>query len=601
MRNIFKQNKYLISSFIISIVLSFIFSLVKIKNLTFVSLSIAANIFLIALIKIIKDKLKIKWNKYEKISIIAIILVLYTFYFISILGRKFIYYWDFYCYYNLQIGAEEFFNINILEGIRNFIGSTWSGEYGTFISFFPEVLFNFSNKTINAYLISTVIVFIPYIIITFSILIKRLIKVLKIKKEKLFFISSLLIFSLFPMIHSTFVYGQPDLFGLAFIYLIIILTIDYDFYKLDYERLFEIGIITFMLLITRRWYIYFILTYYTLYGFTIIILNIKDKKRLKTILKHALSFAVVTGIFFLVTLFPMFKIIITEGYSYDYYLSGGFIGELISQKNHLGYIFLLIIIIGLVYGMINKNYRKYSLILLIQYFFIIILFTRMQNMGLHHSLLLTHIYLYYVYMFLILIVNKKVFVIILLLLQILNFSFGIYNVNSKIFTNVPLQTPKQKDYKELTKVGKWLNEKLKDNNAYMITHNNMYNPDKLRNLYVPDNTIKKHLPYGSAIEGVHLFPIELFEAKYIITTNPFENVSIENKYNKIFLELVNQNKFKKIKEFDMKNGYKILVYERIEPCTKEEAEKYLNELEDLSKKYPKLYKEVIEKYIKENL
>jgi hypothetical protein len=240
MRNIFKQNKYLISSFIISIVLSFIFSLVKIKNLTFVSLSIAANIFLIALIKIIKDKLKIKWNKYEKISIIAIILVLYTFYFISILGRKFIYYWDFSCYYNLQIGAEEFFNINILEGIRNFIGSTWSGEYGTFISFFPEVLFNFSNKTINAYLISTVIVFIPYIIITFSILIKKLIKVLKIKKEKLFFISSLLIFSLFPMIHSTFVYGQPDLFGLAFIYLIIILTIDYDFYKLDYERLFEI-------------------------------------------------------------------------------------------------------------------------------------------------------------------------------------------------------------------------------------------------------------------------------------------------------------------------------------------------------------------------
>ena len=601
MKKIFKNNKCLTISFITTILIGLICSIIKINNLSFVFFSLSANIFVITLIRMIMKILKIKWSKTEKIILIVSILVLYIFYFISILGRKFIYYWDFSCYYNLQIEAEKLFNTSLFQGIRGFISSTWSGEYGTFLSFFSEFIFNFSNKTINAYLISSVLVYIPYIIITFGILVKKLIKVLKIKKEQLFFISAVAIFSLFPMLHSTFIYGQPDLFGLTFIYLIIALTIDYDFYNLDYERLFEVGIITFMLLITRRWYMYFIITYYFLYGITIIILNIKDKKRLKTILKHALCYILIVGLFFGLTLFPLFKKIIVENYSYGYYLVNGFKGELISQINHLGYILLLIIIIGIVYGLINKKYRKYSIILIIQYFFIIFLFTRIQNMGLHHSLLLTHIYIYFICIFLLLIINKKILVSLLIIFQILNFGFCIYTTNNKIFSNVPLQTPKQQDYNELIKVGKWLKNKLKNDNAYMITHNNMYNPDKLRNLYSPDNTIKDHLPYGSAIEGVHLFPIQLFEAKYIITTDPFENVSIENKYNKVFLELVDENKFKKVKEFDMKNGYKIIIYERIESCTKEEAQKYLNELEDLSKEYPKLYKDVIEKYIKENL
>jgi len=220
MKKIFKNNKCFIISFITTILIGLICSILKINNLSFVFFSLSANIFVITLIRMIMKILKIKWSKKDKIILIVSILVLYIFYFINILGRKFIYYWDFSCYYNLQIEAEKLFNTSLFQGIRGFISSTWSGEYGTFLSFFSEFIFSFSSKTINAYLISSVIVYIPYIIITFGILVKELIKVLKIKKEQLFFISAVAIFSLFPMLHSTFIYGQPDLFGLTFIYLI---------------------------------------------------------------------------------------------------------------------------------------------------------------------------------------------------------------------------------------------------------------------------------------------------------------------------------------------------------------------------------------------
>ena len=151
----------------------------------------------------------------------------------------------------------------------------------------------------------------------------------------------------------------------------------------------------------------------------------------------------------------------------------------------------------------------------------------------------------------------------------------------------------------MKKVADWLQDNLnEENTAYMITHNNMYNPDKFRMFYMPDKTIEKYLPYGSAVVGVHKFPIELFTSKYIITTTPFENISIENKYEEVFEELVNENKFSFVKNFDMNNGYQILIYERVKDVDEEEINKYKIILEEESKKYPKLYQKVMEDYLK---
>lgn len=170
-----------------------------------------------------------------------------------------------------------------------------------------------------------------------------------------------------------------------------------------------------------------------------------------------------------------------------------------------------------------------------------------------------------------------------------------------MFTDVKLKVPQQKDYLYIKEVCDWLNDNLGENSrAYMITHNNMYNPDKFRNFYMPDKTISKYLPYGSAILGTHKFPVELFDAKYVITTYPFENVSIENVYNGVFNELVGEGKFKLVKTFDMHNGYSVLIYRRIEKVDYDEVMMYENALEGITKDYSNLYKQVIEVYLNEN-
>ncbi len=111
------------------ILLTLVFSICKINNMIFPFISISLNIFLIIIYKQVKRMLNIDFSKMEKIIIIASIILIYMFYIISIYNRKFIYYWDFSCYYNLQTLTGVSFSNGLIEGIKSFLGSTWSGEY----------------------------------------------------------------------------------------------------------------------------------------------------------------------------------------------------------------------------------------------------------------------------------------------------------------------------------------------------------------------------------------------------------------------------------------------------------------------------------------
>lgn len=601
MKKVLIDNIKLLMAFCILLIIGVVLCLFKIKNVPIVLFSAAANLFLIIIIRAIIKKFKIKWTKKEKIVIISSIVLLLLFYTISVLSRKFLYFWDYACYYDLQIKVEQYFNTGLRAGISSLINSTWSGEYGNFITFFSEFPFAFTNKSIDSYVLSNALVFIPYLIISLSILLKRVIDILDVHKKELMFLIGILTFSLFPIVHASFIFGQPDVLGLVFVFLIISLTLDCDFSNVEYDRMVEIGIITYMLLISRRWYMYFILVYYVCYGITIIILNIKNKKKIRKILKHLLFYIVVIGLLFGTTLFPLFKKIITEGFSYDFYLKGGLLWELGNQINRLGLFHFVIILIGIVYTLVVKKYRKYGINLVIHYFVIVLMFLRIQNMGLHHTLLFVYIYLFFTIMFFEFISNRKIVLVISIIILTTNFFFAMFRVDSKIFTSIQLTASEQGNYDKLIEVGNWLEQELQNENAYMITHNRMYNPDKFRNMFLPDETIKKHLPYGSAVFGVHYFPIQLFEARYVITTTPFDNYSMEEKYNDVFKDLVKNKVFELVKKFDMCNGYTILIYERAKAVTVKEADMYLNVLTDESIKYPYLYRDVIVKYKEDKL
>lgn len=599
-----KENRNWLISYVVLVVFTLFFALIKQNQISFFCISLFINVFLVHIIHLSKNVLKIKWTKKEKIIISIAILFIYLFYFISLISRNFIYYWDYACYYNIQIETIDRFKEGLFSGIRSLVSSTWGGEYGNFLSFIVQAPFSLTTKTPNAYVGSCIFLFSPYIVLSLSILLKKLILILKETKKEIIFGITLLAFILFPLIYSTSIYGQPDLFGLFFAFIIVALTIKYDFKKLEYERLVLLFFTTYMLFICRRWYIYWVISYYAIYGISLIYNTIRDKKNRVKKIQHILSYVTICALIFLVTLFPLLKNIIINDYAnhYVFYAAGGFFKELEYQVGHLGIVMAIVAGVGLIIGIIEKKYRTLAISSIVQILIIVFLFTRIQTMGLHHSLTLVPAYLSLFFILIAFISTKKIKKILypcLVLIMSLNFTMAIVGTNSKLFTDAKISVPYREDKKQVGEVVKWLESNLNEkNNAYMITHNNTYNPDIFRNYHMPDKTIKEHLPYGSSIIGTHKFPIELFTAKYVITNYPFEKTSVDEKYEKVFEELVSQKKYALVKDFDMKNGYHTLIYERVKDVDKDEVNLYEEALEEESLVFPELYKDILEYYKK---
>jgi len=577
---------------IIFFILLVLIILLQVSNHTkyiFFIFSLITNLLLITLyIKIIKKE-KVTYSKKEIIISLLVIISIYLFYIISFINRKFIYYMDYSCYYNIQIETIESFNKGIISGIFYFLNSTCYGEYGNFLSLFPQVLFQFTDKSINSYLISSVITYIPYIIMAYSILVKILLKKIKKYNEKNYIISNLLLIT-FPIFHASSIYGQPDYFGLVFVFLIIILTINYNFKKIDTERLSILLIITMMLTITRKWYMYWIVTYYPLYAITVLLENKKDSK---IILKNMMLYLLIVIVVYISTMFPMIKNILKTNYThmYKFYNRGNILNEIINQIKYIGIVPFILYFVGY----INKNNKKYSFILLIQYLSIIFLFTRVEFFEKHHLLLLLPMYLYGLLM--ITTSNNKIIKYISVLIITINVVFGFTQNKNILFTSIELKVPNEGNYEVYGKIYKWLDNHIDENNkAYMINHSKRINSGKIRYFKTPNTNVHNNLPYGSAIVGVHKFPIELFEARYVINSSPFEEVSLDAKYNKVFNKLVKQKIFKKVKTFKLKDNTIIQIYERVENVTIEEKNMYINELRKESKEYKDLYDSVINSY-----
>lgn len=79
---------------------------------------------------------------------------------------------------------------------------------------------------------------------------------------------------------------------------------------------------------------------------------------------------------------PIIRKTILANYSVSYsdWKLGGIQYELIQQEGFIGHIALMLMVVGIVYGIANKSTRNFSLRILISYFIIIFLFNRVQSM-----------------------------------------------------------------------------------------------------------------------------------------------------------------------------------------------------------------------------
>lgn len=273
---------------------------------------------------------------------------------------------------------------------------------------------------------------------------------------------------------------------------------------------------------------------------------------------------------------------------------------------------LIPICIGIIGGLIDKRTRDIVINMSFSFVLAIILFTRIQNMDYHHTLILFPTYVVLIILGIYetgkLFSKKKVLIYsswvgLLSINYLLSYTqlspFYEMNIVSKVYMRVP----DREDYNLIKKVSQWILEQCEvEGEAYIIPHASTYNPDIFRNVFQDERYERLHylVSYGSAVLGTHSFPQELFTAKYIITCSPFDETcsyGLSEKYNKGFLSLIHRGIFTKIKEFDMGNGHNFLVYERIKSIPNEEVNIWRGVFVDENSQYPDLFEEIWNEYL----
>ena len=523
-----------------------------------------------------------------------------AFYLHAMVGRQSLYLWDNATYYNLQVRLESNFADGVFTGVGSTIYKTWFNDYAPLvINLLAEPFFMFTPRTANTFallcalLIPTLVYYSAWVFLT----------VLRQKLEPrtpyLFTALSMAFVLLLPLLHIALYRGMPDLLGVAFAFMLLALGVGYDFARPAPARLVSLAAFTGLLMLTRRSYMFTVVSFFLLYGIWVLVRAACTKQGGAAV--RFVKFAAASLFCVGVPLLPMFWRIVRADYSdrYATYQTGGFLAELNNQRIYLGWLVFGIMLIGILYGLYKKQTRSLAVLSAVGAVLTVLLVTRVQNMDDHQSLAVAPFYLLGCFLCALLVSElpwvwpRRAAAAVLGVLCGLN--FGACSqllpvilpnaVNSGLYFYV--DSPRS-DLAQVAAVNDWLRQNCSGaNSAYMICHGVVYSPDVFRVSALPDETIREILPYGACNPGNDAFPKELLTAQVVLTCTPFDPNNHTEKLNAAFLE--NQEKYAPFEvgaEFDMGNGYTITAYRRIKAPTVAELDTYRSWLAEEDARFP---------------
>lgn len=583
-------------------------------NIMLPIISISLNLIFIKLILYSIRLGNVEFDKFEKKVILSVIVVAFFVSCLSVFSAEHAYFWDETGNYIRYFKIEEWFNKGIANGIEITLKTLRSDFKGTFATLFAVIPFLFTNKSENSWCMVIFFNIIPALVIVYAAFLKRIQRLLNVAENKKFFtLNCIIVFSI-PLM---FLYtgGFLEQLGLIFCLIVCSVLLDTSFEKKEYGKWIIIGVSAVFAVMSSDIYIVWGISFafsYLAVEFGKIIIK-KDYAMLKKWSFHLLSFGACFAVIAIVILFPFFKTFLfseNKGLDNNFWKVGGYAFAIEKQINYLGLWIIIVILIGIVGGFICRKSRALTAITLIHGVITLIVFQNMVTLvAPEHSMVMVPFYMFSVALavYFIATIKKECLAALLykllILLGTLNILFSISGGKylQDVFTSMSLRKTEDQ-VKEIKEVADWVSANCEDGEtAYFIPHGQPYNPDKFRFINMPDRTMLNIMPYGSAVLGYHAFPVYLFDSKYVLTSMPFCEYSVAEKYNDAFLGYLEIDaKFELVNEFDMGDGYIISVYERMKPVDMDEITYYMTFFEEENVQYPALYGDIFDKYIDEH-
>ena len=600
------------------------------SSLFFPLVSLWCNAALFALALLVLRRAGVELDLFHKAVLVGVWAVAALYFFWALGSRTFLYYWDYVNYILKQYNAEAAFAQSTGAGFR-FLLDSITEDYTNFITLFTEFPFCLSGKTGDDYAFCQVFSVLPSLLVLLAGLTVKVGRMLRVKNRFWYFLIGFSWCATFPFVRMSAVLGQPDWFGLIFAFMLMLLTLDYRFDGIDLPRYLLIFAATAGIILTRRWYLYFVVGYCFAYVLLLAVSSIrlaKDGQPSRAV--HRMVRLVVFGLCaagaMVLLLLPMVRKILSFDYAgrYSYYNFGGITLELAAQTLRIGLLNFILIGMGLWFAA-KRRLPALPCLAGAELLVSLVLFTRVQNTGSHQMLLFVPGWLL---LFLVgsaaLADGLKKHTAVKLCYWGFTMVFAV-SVRCSPLTTVALPgfvvdhfplkavsefvrldklTYDRTDAAQIQRVDDWIDahcDAEKGEFAYMIPHDMLYNSDMFQYAALPDIQLQGKLAAGISIPGTHEFPVRFFEAKYVLTAEPLPQTfvsggELSGRWNALFCAARDEH-FTQAASFDMGNGTVFTVWERTEPADRAEVEYYLDAFAQEDALYPEMFSQVAEAWL----
>ena len=600
------------------------------SGLFFPLLSLWCNAALFALALLVLRRAGVELDLFHKAVLVGLWAAAVLYFYWTLGSRTFLYHWDYVNYILKQYHAEAAFAQSTGAGFR-FLLDSITEDYTNFITLFTEFPFCLSGKTGDDYAFCQVFSVLPSLLVLLAGLTVKVGRMLRVKNRFWYFLIGFSWCATFPFVRMSAVLGQPDWFGLIFAFMLMLLTLDYRFDGIDLPRYLLIFAATAGIILTRRWYLYFVVGYCFAYVLMLAVSSIrlaKDGQPSRAV--HRMVRLVVFGLCaagaMVLLLLPMVRKILSFDYAgrYSYYNFGGITLELAAQTLRIGLLNFILIGMGLWFSA-KRRLPALPCLAGAELLVSLVLFTRVQNTGSHQMLLFVPGWLL---LFLVgsaaLADGLKKHTAVKLCYWGFTMVFAV-SVRCSPLTTVALPgfvvdhfplkavsefvrldklTYDRTDAAQIQRVDDWIDahcDAEKGEFAYMIPHDMLYNSDIFQYAALPDIQLQGKLSAGISIPGTHEFPVRFFEAKYVLTAEPLPQTfvsggELSGRWNALFCAARDAH-FTQAASFDMGNGTVFTVWERTEPADRAEVEYYLDAFAQEDVLYPEMFSQVAEAWL----
>lgn len=600
------------------------------SSLFFPLVSLWCNAALFALALLVLRRAGMELDLFHKAVLVGLWAAAVLYFYWTLGSRTFLYYWDYVNYILKQYHAEAAFAQNTGAGFR-FLLDSITEDYTNFITLFTEFPFCLSGKTGDDYAFCQVFSVLPSLLVLLAGLTVKVGRMLRVKNRFWYFLIGFSWCATFPFVRMSAVLGQPDWFGLIFAFMLMLLTLDYRFDGIDLPRYLLIFAATAGIILTRRWYLYFVVGYCFAYVLLLAVSSIrlaKDGQPSRAV--HRMVRLVVFGLCaagaMVLLLLPMVRKILSFDYAgrYSYYNFGGITLELAAQTLRIGLLNFILIGMGLWFAA-KRRLPALPCLAGAELLVSLVLFTRVQNTGSHQMLLFVpgwlllflvgsaaladglkkHTAVKLCYWGFTMVFAVSVRCSPLTTVALPGFVVDHFPLNAvSEFVRLDKLTYDRTDAAQIQRVDDWIDahcDAEKGEFAYMIPHDMLYNSDIFQYAALPDIQLQGKLAAGISIPGTHEFPVRFFEAKYVLTAEPLPQTfvsggELSGRWNALFCAARDEH-FTQAASFDMGNGTVFTVWERTEPADRAEVEYYLDAFAQEDVLYPEMFSQVAEAWL----